>query len=416
MFITPALSLYLAAKTKNLFIIKWVLILFITFFGSTIILENGTDGYVHLQNVHVHYSNLSFSTFWQEMVNMFMLKANSEIQEEPFIHIISYFVGSIIKTPGLFFVIVAFIYAYFFVGSMIKIFKFFPKFKTSKLFFGFAILLIMWKNIDALSSVRTYTGMWILVYACISYYQTKKKKYALLMFVPPLIHIGFGVMAMPAWFVLFAGNRTITYSVIFALSFITTIINPQAAMRQLQQTEVGASKVESYEVDDLNEYNAKNDEKYGDSTWYKRLAIQNLQSWSIAIIAFVLILTRAYLNKMTYLEKSLFSVGLLTIALSNSSWFIYALSNRSGIVGSVFILCTLMLMWQRGYFNRKSFLTKKLELRFLQLAFAVAIPFLIYRLASMIYYWSVYLLFVPFVPWFNEDLNVSIRQAIGNLF
>src|SRR5699024_10410906 len=110
------------------------------------------------------------------------------IKSDLFTHFLSYFMGEFIHLPGLFVVPYAFIYGYAFSGSMFRLFEVFPKFSKNKLYFGLAVIFIFFLNIAHMSTLRTWTGCWILFYACISYYKTGKNRYLWLMFVPPLFH------------------------------------------------------------------------------------------------------------------------------------------------------------------------------------------------------------------------------------
>ena len=154
-----------------------LLIVFITIYGSIITLSDSQDGVVHWNNVYSHYLDLSFTQFSVELGNILTFNSNTSIHvnDDPYIHILSYFTGTVLGLPGLFFVFVSFIYAYFFAGSMIKLFYLTQKkIKYSWTFYGLATVFILWKNIDGINTVRTWTGLWILFYACLSYYQTKK--------------------------------------------------------------------------------------------------------------------------------------------------------------------------------------------------------------------------------------------------
>lgn len=411
MFASPALSLYQGLMSRSDEIKRWTLILFITIFGSVIRINEGQDGFRHQQRVEEHYTDLSFQEFAVELYRIVTLQGNETTEEEPYMHVLSYFTGAVIGLPGLFFTFVAFIYAYFFAGSIFRLFRVFPKFRYSQLFFGFGMVFLLWKGLEGINTVRTWTGMWVLFYACLSYYQTGRKKYLLLMFVPPLIHIGYAVMALPAWGVLVLGTRKWLYAGLFFLSFGATIVNPGNAVSLIQTTAVGQTKVNEYYVD--KEITAEETlQSVQGSKWYLKLFRIGAQNWAMAGVAGILILFGAYFRHMTPLESKLFSIGLLTKVLANSTWFLYTVADRSEVVAGTFILAALLLMWQRGYFQqrRKIMGYQKMALTVALLLFA---PFVIYRIADLIYFISVFVLVTPFVPWFNEELNLSIRQTIG---
>jgi hypothetical protein len=413
LLVSPVVSLYYGLLSRSDEVKKWALIGFITIFGSVIILDESQDGYVVLQNVYDHYVDLSFKQFAHEAYLIFTFNPSSATQEEPFTHFLSYLTGGILGLPELFFPIVAFIYAYFFVGSILRLFRVFPKLKYSWLFFGFALAFLLWKNLEGINPVRSWTAMWVLVYACISYYETRHWKYALLMFVPPFIHIGFAIMAVPAWIVLVFGVHKWTYSILFAITFGLAGLNPASVTGALQQTTMGQEKVRDY-YRDKKTTSDDTLKSLQSAPWYLKGKELGIHHWGIVLVAAILILSGAYFRDMTSLEASLFSVGLLTKALANASWFLYALANRSVLLAGVFILAALLLMWQRGYFARpgRGSVTQKMGLNVALLLF---LPFFVFRFADLIYFVSIFMFFGPFVPWISAEANMSIREALGLL-
>ncbi|UAM96624.1 EpsG family protein [Polaribacter litorisediminis] len=410
MFISPVILLIAAFRQSNRNLKKWVLIIFITFFGSLIFLSPGTDGYVHRKNVSEHYIGLGFGQFLEEIGRQLTFQQTPGVQDEPFIHILSFVVGAL-RVPGLFFTLVAFIFAYFYVGSLFRLFEIYPTWKRSKVFFLYALVFVLFMGVQQINQIRTGVGFWVLFYACLSYYQTKKIKYLLLMFVPPFIHIGYWAMALPAWGVLILGNWKWIYSVIFFLSFTSQLVNPSTVTNQMEKTEIGKSKVKGYSVEEkaTSEQVLK---AYGNTNWYKKYAKLGLQVWGVNVIAIILIIFGTYFSGMNKLESRLFSTGILTVSLSNLSWFLYALKNRSAAVGMVFILATLLLLWQRGYFN-SSINKVKNQLFAIRVLITLFIFVIIFNVSELIQLLSIFLFFAPFIPWIVEEMNVSIRGFIG---
>lgn len=415
MLLSPFLSLYVAFQSRAPWLKRWALISFITFYGSIIILSQSNDGFRHQSRVYTDYYGMGFDVFFAEAFRILTLQQTVFAQEDLYIHTISFFCGSILSMPGVFFVFVAFVYAYFFVGSIFRLFTVFPKYRNGILFFGLAIVFLLWKNIEGINTVRTWTGLWVLFYACISYYQTRKTKYLFLMFAPPFIHVGYYAMAVPAWIVLFFGNYKMLYAILFSLSFSFTIINPTAVTRQLERTEVGATKVEGYYTENArSSLETLNARVLQNKAWYLRFYKAGIQDWGIAVVAVGMLLFGTYFRHMNFVESSLFSIGLLTKVLSNSTWFLTALNNRSAIVAGLFLLAPVLLLWQRGYFNQDQprIKTQRIVLNF---GLLLLVPFMVYRVADLIYFVSVYIFAAPFIPWLDSALNMSIRETIGIL-
>ena len=134
--------------------------------------------------------------------------------------------------------------ATFFSGSMLFIFRNYELSKVNYIVLAFAVLLLLVKNVEGVNTVRTWTGLWVLVYGTLRYYETKKLKYILLMFLSPFIHFAYWVMILPAIVVLIFGNRILVYSVLFVLSSFTTFLQPQVMTEALSSNEIGERSVE----------------------------------------------------------------------------------------------------------------------------------------------------------------------------
>lgn len=234
------------------------------------------------------------------------------------------------------------------------------------------------------------------------------------MFVPPLVHVGYFLMAIPAWAVLVAGSRPKIYSLVFVVSFFVSLPNTERLFNQLEQTEVGSNKVEAYNVEEqssIQEIAAKQEKK--GSTWYRKTQKMGVHAIAANILAITLIIFFVYPKQMDYLEAHLFSIGILMKAFSNVTWVLFAVSARSGLIAIVFIVGAFILMFRRSYFDKAFFLKKKIMMGLLKVSLLFFIPFMFYQLASLIYFVSVYMLAFPFIPWLFDGVNYSIREFIG---
>lgn len=413
MLISPAISLIHGVKGNfGLEFKRKLLIVFITIYGSIITISGTNDGVVHLNNVYDHYVGLSFINFFSEILDIVFFIDNPNINDDLYIHFVSYLTGGILGVPGLFFVVISFVYAYFFAGSLFKVVNIKNQNNYKFIVYFFILVFILWKNIEGINTVRTWTGLWVLFYASISYYQTKRKKYLLLMFFPPLIHIGYFIMAIPAWLVLIVGVKHKLFIIILIASFASTIVNQNSVITQLEKTEVGQAKVKGYYVEE-KATTEQISEKFAMSTWYLKLYELGIQQLGISVIAFIIIGLGIYKLNMNHVESHLFSIGILTKALSNVSWFLFAIANRSAIVGGLFILASLVLFLIRTNNTRFNIERYRLFKILIGISSFMFIPFILYRLADMLYFISVYMLAFPFIPWFTESFSYSIREFIG---
>ena len=370
------------------------------------------DGTRHLENVYEHYVGLSFVQFIDEIGDILLFRYNPELKGDLYIHVVSYLTGGLLGLPGLFFVVIAFVFGYFFAGSMFRLFQIFPTYKRSILFFNLAVVFILLMNIEKVNQIRTGTGLWILFYAFLSYQYTSKKKYLWLMLAPPLVHFGYFIMALPAWGVVWAGNRKMIYAALFFISFSTTLIAPQQATNQLSVTSLGERRVQAYEVEEQIGVDDRL-ENTKQLNWYARYGESGIVSWAVIVMAASFIIFGTYTKYMNIVESCLFSAGLLTKVLSNSTWFLYALTNRSDTIAIIFIMAALLLFWQRYYMNDIKLPIGKIHYSILAVCGFILAPYIIFKTAELIQVVNIFMFFAPFIPWFSEDFQISIREFLG---
>ena len=419
--IAPPILLLAAWRSRSERYQHWMLTLFVTLYGATIAIAfdpygAGPDGVRHLLGVYTHYVGLGFGQFLNELWQILTFQVSDAPSRDVYKHVLSYLTGGVLGMPVLFFPIVAFVYGYFFTGSMLHVFRHFGATKLTYVFLGFAVLFFLVKNIEGVNTVRTWTGMWVLVYACLKYYETKKLRYALLMFAPPFIHYGYFIMAIPAWLVLVVGNRPRVFAILFVLSSFTTFFNPGTVTELIAVTEVGESSVRGYfrEEGATSEQILTSAQERGQRIW-RTLEQIGIQKWALNAFVFTLLLTGVYFSVMDRFQKTLFSIGLLTITLSNATWYLYAVSNRSWIVGTVFLLAAFLMARQDPTTSARlpnSSLFYNIGLR---LSLALFVPYLAYNLSILLDFPSVFLFSMPFMVWVFPEMNISIKEALRYL-
>jgi hypothetical protein len=385
-------------------------------YGSTISIEQNADGSRHLAAVSNVYADMTFEQFFYEISQILTFQITDSRAQDLYKHFLSYLCGAVLEMPFLFFPIVALVYGYFFSGSMLHIFKYFNRTPKNFLFLAFVTIFILLKNVEGVNTVRTWTGLWILVYACLKYYHTKELKYLFLMFIPPFIHFSYFIMALPVYLVLVLGNWKKTYFTVFMLSFFFSFLTPnlEYVTESLSQTELGQGRTKDYGVDEKSDFYDKVErQEEAGSNWYLIYQSADLQQYSSLLIIIMISLTGTYSKTMNRAEASLFSIGLLTLTLSHVSWFYYALANRSAIVGIVFIFAAILLTWQNPKRKPNSvFFRSKFVSLILSLSLILYVPFILYKISDILGYISFYNLFAPFVVWIEPDINMSVRDFI----
>jgi len=265
-----------------------------------------------------------------------------------------------------------------------------------------------------MNTVRTWTGFWVLFYATLQYHDTKRLKYLLLIFTAPLFHLGYFIMALPVWGVIFLPLKRYWIMVAYLASFSFSFVTPEFVTSRLQVLEVGAEKAHDYRAEEKATIASRTEKFSRDgSRWYRVYKKSGIMEWAVVGITLVFLLSGDYLRRMNSLEGLLFSAGLASKVLSNTSWFLYAVSNRSGAIASLFILAAIVIYWQRYYMAGKKLIVHPLLRSVLYLSVFLILPGFFYYLSNTIEYLSAYILFLPELAWVSEDIKITIRGLLG---
>jgi hypothetical protein len=424
--VAPIFLLVAAFRTKSNAYRHWLLTAFVTMYGATILIRYdptgaGSDGVRHLLLVYDHYVGMSFSQFLADLwASIAFQEASHGGIRDPYKHVVSYLVGGVLGFPPLFFTVIAFVYGYFFTGSLLEIFRHFDWRKTNYIVFAFAAMFFLLKNIEGVNTVRTWTGLWILVYGCLKYYDTKKPQYIVLMMMPLFIHYGYFMMLIPALFVLLFGNQPKLYAALFVLSSVTTIINPGdigEIVDVVSTTERGRGAVNSYLVEEPMTLQERADWALSmEGRWYRDFQFLGLQKWALNVLIYVLLAAGVYTSVMNYRQKTFFSIGLLTLAFSNSTWFLYAVTNRSWIIGCAFVLAAFVMVRSDPSTKMKLLSNPPPYYRWgLHLSLLLFLPYFLYNLSILIDYISLFMFVIPFLVWIDPDMNMSIKYVLQAL-
>jgi hypothetical protein len=423
--VLPPLLLWEAWNTASERYRHWLLTMFVTVYGSTIGIgftpgmRDGPDGVRHLYSAYTQYVDMSFAEFLNGVWNILTL-TRGDHQQDLYIHTISYFVSGVIGVPGLFFTFVAFIYGYFFAGSLVIALRGWRSVQLPVTTLLLVVTFLLVKNIEGVNTVRTWTGLWVLVYACLQYHQTQRWRYILLMACPPFIHIGWAIMFIPAFVVLVFGTRPVLYSSLFFASSLTTFLPSGALEAQFNRTEVGAQMMRSYQRDEQGDIGTAAASVFTQGTGGIRvwlaLTRAGVQKWALNLFVLTLLASGVYLLSMAAFQQKIFSIGLLMITLSNSMWFISALSNRAWVAGAVFIGLGF-IMWRLSQGNQLRVpLMPPLYRVGMLLSMLLFLPYLLYRVSIFFDFPSVFLLGLPFAVWFEPDFNMTVKEALRLFF
>jgi hypothetical protein len=259
--------------------------------------------------------------------------------------------------------------------------------------------------------VRTYTGAWVLFYGVYRYHLTKKVKYLWLMFCAPLIHVAYFLIALPAYGLIFVKRLSAKLVIIIYFSSFLLSVNPTAIVQQLQSTELGARKVEGYYKEDPDQYREIPD--YVGESFYKEYG----KGWALKnsphLVAIVIIIFGLFSPKrMTKIETSMFTTGMLIASMANIGSFIPVFYNRSMVNAGLYILATLAMLLIRGeLLNAKGYnlAFRKISLWFVFLAF---VPYLFFVASNILQFTSIFMI-AGTPAGFFEEFNMSVRELLG---
>lgn len=419
---SPILGLVYGVKSGSLKIIRWSIFVFTVIYGSFFYslfkdkpFDGSNDGVRHLLGAISHYSYISFEMWWKELLAILSFAPLDGSPTDVFIHVISYISVGIFNAPFLFFTFVAVVYGYFFSGALVKILSYinWQSGYNKTFFYFFLALLILWKLPHDMQTVRTWTGMWVLIYAILSYHETKNKKYMLLALCPMLIHVGFGLLGVGIWVVLFSGYRNPkVYFIVFIFSmFLSNAVDRIGFLDIAQGTEVGASKSKTYYMDDQAAEEQYEERKQSGANFYKKYELLKIHHY---VLTAMVILMYVILRKRGFgeLENTLFSYGLAQASFANFFTSIFAVHSRGWVIAGYIIVSLMVIFLSKQNLNNISFSQLKIKLPLFLICIAI-FPFVLYFIASTLLYTSMNVLLLPIISWVVPEAGVTIREAIG---
>lgn len=416
--VAPVLLFFELARDNSRAFKHWTIVLLVTIYGSTMVIQEAQDGYRHQLAVTLIYADMPFSMFVAELWKILTFQVTEIGVRDVYRHVLSYLIGGVLQMPQLFFPVVALIYGYFFGGALLEVFKDFSWKRANYVILGFIVVFLLIKNVEGINTVRTWTGFWMLMYGCLKYHSTGQKKYLIWVFITPLIHVAYFAMAVPAVMVLLLGNRITLYSVLFVASSFTTFINPGDTRALLERTELGQQQARGY----FRENRAETMEVLqaqlarGDVRWYRAFERAQVHKWALNVLVYALLLAGIYQAVMTKYQQRIFSIGLLTMTMSNSVWFLYALSNRTAVIGTMFILAAY-IMSRLDPNTAPAFKRSPQYYRWgIHLSLLLYFPFCLWALSTFLDFPSFFNFILPFYVWFDPEANLSVKEALRWLF
>lgn len=414
-FFVPALLLVELYKRRPESEQRFLIWLFFVVVGFTLVM--GGDIVRHQARAEILFEGMTFSEFIDEMMRVLTFQYSELGTRDAYNTIISYLFGGLLGLPQLYVPFVAAFYGFFFAGSVVIVLRHMAISKLNYVLAAFVIIFIFTMDIRGIQTVRTWTGLWVLTFACLKYYETGQHRYLLLMFVPPFIHFGYWMMAIPAWLVLVFGSKPLLYTSLVVVSSFTAVIPAEPVKQLLGQTDRGAHSTRAYGVEDFDRDRVARFEERLETApnWYIAYRQSGLQRWAPTFLVLTLFLSGIYSRVMSSFQKRIFSIGVLTLAFSNMTWFLFAMHNRTLTIASVFILAGFLM----ARFDPETSKKFRNLPPYYQWGLHVSLLFwfllLLFNISTTLDRLSVFAFFAPFAVFIDPELNMSVKEFLNML-
>ncbi|MDX2281775.1 MAG: hypothetical protein NW218_19450 [Saprospiraceae bacterium] len=397
--ISPFFNLLRQRSTKSKYIAS---IMFVTIAGTILNFNESADGLVYDGRVKNYYLNMDIQTF---LIQLFEIMTFNETEigvTDLYIHIVSYISGGILCFPPAFWIIVGFVYAYFYIGSIFMLKKYIGKLSFNYLFFFFVLVLLS-KSIDGINTVRTWTGFWFLFYFNLKFALTKQSRYFILSLFAPFFHIMYLAVIIPIITSHFIYKNNLIVSGILSFSILFKSLDITSLYQKLGYIfESVNNKAAAYNISNAD---IMLKELISTTRWYVGLYAIGLQNYVIMFLYFIIIFQSKTIKITNYKPYYFLNTGALIMSLSNFSGNNVSLAGRSAICALIFMLSGICMIISENN-NTKN---KNLYV----LASIALVPYFIFRIADIYYFVSIWLFIFPFIPWIDPGLNVSIESIVA---
>lgn len=416
LFFSPILGLFyalsnLTTRTKLAFFT-----IFGAIYGATINYIEGNDSWTYAQNLKKYY-DISFTEFIEGCYKIITFDPPSGSPTDLYVYFLNAIAGGIFQSPILLFTIVGAIYGLLYGSAMLKIVQIRKGQKITFLIFALVTLFVTYKGFEHMQTIRSWTGMYFLFNGVLGYYQTKKRKYLLMIVFAFFFHLMYVFISIPA-LILILVKKVPRYLLIgvYVLSFLMNV-NSLNVVNLASNNQLAKNKLNSYyritdKGEEIDPIALK--KETSKAVWYADLGKGMAVNVGTTFFIAFLILGGFYRKRiMTNVEYGLFSTGILTATLANFLSFAYALYGRTMSNASIYILAVMVLIALRGKFNLSQNVFWKNALLYLGLL--IFIPKMFYFFSDFMYRTSFLVIAFPFLNFFSEDFAFSIRDFINQL-
>lgn len=393
---------------------QWLIAAVFVIFGATLV-PGSADVARQIWAIEYVFGTMSFTNFVDDLFRVLTFRMTEANTRDPYLHITGYFFGGVLGLPQLWLPAMAGVYGYFFGGSVLHVLRHFKLAKSNYVLIALAVTFLLILALTGLQNTRTGIGAWILVYSCLKYYESRRLRYLFLMLTPPFFHSGFWLMALPAWFVLAFGSRPVLYSTLLIVSSFTNVLPVDTVSQQLSRTERGEFWVHWYSREEQTDAVERFMDRRETTNWYNAYRQAGFHRWAPIVLAIVLIATGVYKTGMNRFQRRILSVGILTMAFSNMTWFLSAVHNRSLIIANLFILAAFLMA---RYHPETSAAFRNLPPYYrwgLYLTVLLYFPQILFNLSVTLDRLSVFMFALPFLVLLDPEINIPMKDFINQM-
>lgn len=322
--ISPFISLLYSIKTLNTRSSYIVLFLFCLCFGMAFTVESQYTEYkgdgVFYRQVFESYQSITTKEYISDLKSYLEFNdGNADFYADTIAFIVSRFTSNY----HYFFLLLAFIFAYFQIRSL-TFFTSNPNYRFSIVPLLLLLLLFLWNCIFNINGCRYWTAAWVGVYTFLQVFVNKKYRYLFLGFLTPFIHgaywIYVGVLLIGILFKRFQ----IVWLIMFVLSFIFSSVIVEIVQESVDYLPTFLARKVYYYADEFYMQSVFN--HTGSGFYWLDIIFPKLVNLYTNILVVILLIKRTLIRETKY--YSLYQFLIVWITFSNLFMAIPSVGSR----------------------------------------------------------------------------------------
>lgn len=410
-FVSPMALLLLVIKAPGFTIKRIGITMFCVAYSMTMLLGPSTDGTKHLLRAEYFFTGMSFGEFLQGLVQIFTFEGNRAGMFDPFIHCISYISFGVFDSQFLFFPLVALVYGWFFSGSILIALRS-VRLRNISYSLAFMIALaILLRGIQDIQAVRMWTAMWMCVYGVLRYCETRSVKSLVPIFLAPLVHFSFLIIAPLTLIILFFRKRrkliawTFLATAVFSVN--VTGVDPDSFDRNaLLESRQGYFK---------SEEDMRSRPSFGEmaqtTSWHNAATRTGIPRIGYSILAATILLS-GFLAKGRKEDVDILMVGIALLAFSNISFGLPALSGRVTLYATTLILLGYIMARTNRVKTQRRLKYPLAYLVGVNMSILFMLPMLLFSLSTITHYFSAYMFVLPWFVVLESGANLTVKEFV----